>query len=242
MIKTFEIACAGYSIMSDWYEGKNVDRIILSLIGFTSSRARQAVFTDFMIGATGASALVIDYSGHGESPLDLRDTQPAQHVAEVMYAFDWIKTNYPNAKITVMGNSYGSFLAAHLTHYRNFENLVLRAPAIYRPESLYDFWSARFDDEDKYRQVIQEYRVDQIALKESPLLATKDSPFQGQTLVVVHENDEIIPRQTSNAYIEAFGAESFIAEGFNHAVSQSDISEEQLNSYHEQISIWLKKF
>ena len=153
MIKTFEIACAGYSIMSDWYEGKNVDRIILSLIGFTSSRARQAVFTDFMIGATGASALVIDYSGHGESPLDLRDTQPAQHVAEVMYAFDWIKTNYPNAKITVMGNSYGSFLAAHLTHYRNFENLVLRAPAIYRPESLYDFWSARFDDEDKYRQL-----------------------------------------------------------------------------------------
>jgi hypothetical protein len=89
---------------------------------------------------------------------------------------------------------------------------------------------------------MQQYRTDQIRLKSNPLLATEDSPFQGRTIVVVHENDETIPRQTSDAYIEAFNADSFIAKGFSHAVSQSDISAEQLNDYHEQISSWLKQF
>jgi pimeloyl-ACP methyl ester carboxylesterase len=240
MTKAFEIMCAGYSIMADWYEGKSTYHVILVLNGFTSSRSRQAVFTDFMVGGRGASALTIDYTGHGESPFDLKNTRPAQHVLEVVYAFDWIKTNYPNAKITVIGNSYGSFLAAHLTHCRSFENLVLRAPAIYKPESLYDLWSIRFNDEDKYRLSIQQYRTNSTELGSSPLLATKDSPFQGRVLVVVHENDEVVPRQTSDAYIEAFNADSFIAEGFNHAVSQSNISDAQLNSYHEQISNWLE--
>ncbi len=239
MTKSFEIACAGYSIKADWYKGKSTDQIILILMGFTSSRPRQAVFTDYMVNATRASALVIDYTGHGESPFELKDTRPAQHLLEVIYAFEWIKTNYPNAKITVIGNSYGSFLAAHLTHYRDFEKLVLRAPAIYRPESFYDLWSIRFDDEDSYREMIQSYRTKPVELKNDPLLEMKDSPFRGQTLVVIHENDEIIPRQTSEAYIQAFNADRYIAEGFIHAVSQSDIADEQLNDYHEKIANWI---
>jgi hypothetical protein len=56
-----------------------------------------------MVEATGASALVIDYSGHGGSPFDLSNTRPA-----------------------------------HLAHYRAIEKLVLRAPAIYKPEAFYD--------------------------------------------------------------------------------------------------------
>ncbi len=239
MTTTFEIACAGYSIKADWYEGENHDEVILVLKGFTSSKSRQTVFTDYMAGTTGASALVIDYTGHGDSPFDLNDTRPAQHVLEVVYAFDWIRTKYSNAKISVIGNSYGSFLGAHLTHYRTFKQLVLRAPAIYRPEALYDVWSVRFDDEHRYRQSIEEYRTDPVALRSSPLLDTQHSPFQGRVLVVVHENDEIIPRQTSDGFIEAFNADTYIAEGFNHAVSQSDISDEQLNNYHEQIANWL---
>jgi len=239
MTKTFEIACTGYSIIADWYEGKSTDHIILILNGFMSSRSRQATFTNFMVNATDASALTIDYTGHGDSPFDLKDIRPAQHALEVVYAFDWIKMKYPSAKITVIGNSYGSFLAAHLTHYRSFENLVLLAPAIYKPESFYDPWLVRFDDKDRYKRLMKQYRTDQTELRSHPLLVTQDSPFQGRTLVVAHEHDETVPRQTSDAYIEAFRADSFIAKGFSHAVSQSNISDEQLRRYHEQISNWL---
>jgi len=241
MTKTFEIACAGYSIKADWYEGKNTDQVMLVLQGFTSSRSRQKVFTNFMVDAIGISALVIDYSGHGESPFELKDTRPAQHVLEIVYAFDWIREHYPNANITVIGNSYGSFLATHLAHYRSFKNLVLRAPAIYKPEALYDLWLTRFNDEGAYRDTIVTYRTNSAEMNANPLLATKDLPFQGKVLVVVHENDEIVPRQTSDAYIRAFDADSFIAEGFTHAVSQSDVTEQQLQSYHQHIADWLKE-
>ena len=190
MTKTLEIACIGYAITADWYEGKSTGHIILVLNGFASSRLRQAAFTNFIVGATDASALTIDYTGHGDSPFELKDTRSAQHIMEVVFTFDWIKKKYPDAKVTVIGNSYGSFLAAHLTHYRSFEKLILRAPAIYKPESLYDPWSIRFDEEDKYKHSVQQYRTNQTKLRSNPLLVTENSPFQGRALVVIHENDE----------------------------------------------------
>jgi len=240
MTRSFEIQCAGYAIMADWYEGESTDQVILILQGFTSSRQRQEKFTNYMSTATGASALVIDYTGHGESPYELKDTRPAQHVLEVVYAFEWIKQHYPDAKITVIGNSYGSFLATHLTHYKSFEKLVLRAPAIYRPQAFYDLWSVRFKDEDAYRESIQQYRNDPDALKSNPLLVNANAQFMGPTLVVAHELDQIIPRTTSDAYVEAFNADTFVAEGFSHAVSESDITEQQIDAYHERIAQWLR--
>ena len=239
MANTFEIECAGYSINADWYEGQKSDRIILILQGFMSSCSRQAEFINSIVNSTGASALVIDYTGHGESPFELKDTRPAQHVIEVVYAFEWLQINHPNSKITVIGNSYGSFLAAHLTHYKNFDTLVLRAPAIYMPGSFFDLWSLRFDDEDAYRHSIQSYRTDSVLLKNNPLLRKENIQFSGKVLVVIHEHDEIIPRQTSDAYIEAYCADSLVAEGFSHAVSQSDISKEQIIDYYKKISDWL---
>jgi pimeloyl-ACP methyl ester carboxylesterase len=208
-------------------------------MGFTSSRQRQAVFTDYMINETGASALVIDYTGHGESPFELKDTCPAQHVGEVVYAFDWIKAKYPNADIAVVGNSYGSFLATHLAHYRSFGSLVLRAPAIYPPKILYDLWSVRFSDEAAFGREVQQFRTNPQVLKDTPLLQTRTLPFQGRTLVVAHEHDETIPAQTSKAYAQAFAGDSFVAKGFSHAVSQSDITDAQLAEYHQRIADWL---
>jgi len=239
MTKSFEIACTGYSIMADWYEGENTDQILLILHGFTSSRSRQADVTNYMVNATGASALVIEYTGHGESPFDLKDTRPAQHAIEAICAYEWIEKNYPDAKITVIGNSYGSFLAAHLSHYKSFEKMVLRAPAIYRPEALYDLWSVRFNDEEAYGRAIRAYRNDLPLMLAGPLLDTRTLKFHGPTLVVVHENDETIPRSAAQAYIQAFQADSFIAGGFSHAVSQSNISAEQLDAYYKQIADWL---
>jgi esterase/lipase len=242
MTTTLQIDCSGYSIVADWYEGKNTDEIILVLKGFTSSRIKQAKFTDFMVEATGASALVIDYSGHGDSPFDLSDTRPAQHLLEVINSYDWIKANYPDARISVIGNSYGSFLSAHLAHYRAIEKLVLRAPAIYKPEAFYDLWSQRFSDEEAYRAAITHYRNHIDQMRENPLLQNAKATMQGPVLVVVHEHDEVIPAETSDVYVEAFGADKMMAKGFSHAVSQSDITDEQLADYHQQISDWLKPF
>lgn len=240
MIHTLDISCAGYSIKADWYEGAKADRVLLILQGFRSSRSRQLDFATYTVENTSASALVIDYSGHGDSPFDIKETRPAQHVLEVMYAYEWIVQNYPNAKISVIGNSYGSFLASHLVRYKNVEDLVLRAPAIYDPNAFYDLWSVRMADEDAYRKSIEEYRTNVTKLETNSLL-NRSVVSPKRILVVVHENDEIIPHQTSDVFIQKFNADSFVASGFSHAVSQSDVTKEQVVHYQKRIVDWLNK-
>ena len=239
MPKTFEITCPGYAIFADLYEGKNQDHIILILPGFRSYRARQPYLANTLTATTGANVIAIDYSGHGDSPFELKDTRPAQQLLEVVTTFDWIKAHYPTARISVVGNSYGSFLAAHLTQYRSFDDLVLRAPAIYKPEALYDLWSVRLNDEASHAAKLDVYRHDTNALQNHPTLQHAPA-FTGRTLVAAHGKDEVIPEETSTAYTKAFKAESFVAAGFPHSIGQSNTPADQLEAYTMRIASWLK--
>jgi predicted alpha/beta hydrolase len=83
--KIIEIKCTGYSVKADWYETANTNEIILSLIGWTSNRKRYNDILSAICSKTGQSALVFDYSGHGDSPFDVSTTRPAQHFLEVIY-------------------------------------------------------------------------------------------------------------------------------------------------------------
>ena len=65
-MKQIEIQCVGYAIAADLYEA-SPDKVMLVLPGWTSRKATYVDLTTALVEATGASALVIDYSGHGES-------------------------------------------------------------------------------------------------------------------------------------------------------------------------------
>jgi alpha-beta hydrolase superfamily lysophospholipase len=234
--KTFEIECTGYSVKADWYETKNTDEIILSLIGWTSNRKKYNDILSAICTKTGKSALVFDYSGHGDSPFDVSTTRPAQHFLEVICVFDWIKEKYPNAQITVMGTSYGGFLATQLTKYRTFQNLVLRVPAIYKPS---DFYTLNGDiNSDEGWAAKDAFRRDVEALSKHPLLA-RVSNFKGKALIVVHENDEQVPKETTDAFTNAFNADVHIAKGFPHSIYNQPT--EKVAEYQSAISDWLNK-
>jgi uncharacterized protein len=240
---TLEIPCSGYSVVADWYEGADDKQILLVLHGYTSSRARQRDLISVLVEETGTSALAIDYSGHGDSPFELRDTRPAQHLLEVVLAYDWLREHHPEATISVMGTSYGGFLAAHLTNYRPVDKLLFRVPAIYKPETLYDPWSIRLDNADAYRDEMAAYRQDTETQLKHPMFANA-AGFQGKSLVVVHGADELVPRETTDAFIKAFGADSFTAENFMHSIGDSfkhkGITEQQLREYQLKAAEWLK--
>lgn len=231
--KTFEIKCTGYSVKADWYEAADTNEIVLSLIGWTSNRKRYNDILSAICSKTGKSALVFDYSGHGDSPFDVNTTRPAQHFLEVICVFDYIKKNHPNAKITVMGSSYGGFLATQLTKYRAFENLILRAPAIYRPQDFYNLAPDVHRTDATHR-----FRTDIEGLAKHPLLA-RASTFKGRTLIMVHENDEAVPRETTDAYIKAFSPDVYIAKGLPHGLHTA--SSEQIQDYQNAINNWLNK-
>lgn len=229
--KQITIPCTGYSIAADWYENSNQNNILFVLVGFGSTKDRNADFVTEIATKTRMSALVIDYSGHGESPFDLDETRPAQHLLETVFAFDWLRAQYPEAKISVIGTSYGAFMAAYLTRFRPFNKLVLRAPAIYEPS---DFYSPHAEID---KLAIRAYRADSEAVAKHPLFL-QASKFEGNSLLVVHGNDESVPAETSSVYQKAFSADTYVAEGFKHAMRDPANPREMIVAYQEAIIKW----
>lgn len=231
--KSLTIPCIGYEIAADWYEGN--DNTLLVLPGFTSSKANYEDLVSAIVNKTGTSALVIDYSGHGESPYDIQDITISENFSEVVRAYDWIRDNYPDRTIDVMGTSYGGYFAAMLAGVRDVRKLILRVPANYDPKDLYTPWS-RLDRE----QIRNEYRADPKNFDNHPVLA-KGPPFKGDAYVLTHEFDGACPKSSTDPYIKAFNAESWEAKGFVHGLGKSNFTEEQLEEYQNKIAEWLTK-
>ncbi|HMS23624.1 MAG TPA: alpha/beta fold hydrolase [Candidatus Saccharibacteria bacterium] len=232
-MKSVNISCIGYEIAADWYEGS--DCVLLVLPGFTSSKANYKDLTAAIISKTGTSALVIDYSGHGESPFDVQDITIMENFSEVVRAYDWLKKHYPDKAINVMGTSYGGFFAAMLAGVRDVNKLVLRVPANYAPKDLYTPWR-ELDRE----QIRNEYRADPNNFKEHPVLAHGQS-FKGTAYVLTHELDEACPKSSTDPYIKVFGAEAWEAKGFVHGLAKSKFTQAQLEEYQDKIAGWLNK-
>lgn len=230
--QTIDIPCPGYAVKADIYEGAPDGPVMLSLIGRTSRRTKQRYF-DFLprlAKELGITTVIFDYTGHGDSPFDIEELSPAQHFLEVVTVFDWMKERYQNRKFFVIGSSYGGFLATQLTKYRQFDSLVLRAPAMYRPA---DFYTLKKNED---REAIQAFRRDAEALAKHPLLA-RASHFEGNVLLIVHENDEQIPRETTDAYANAFHPEVIFVEGVTHSLDNATPG--QIEDYNQQIADWL---
>ncbi len=232
IMKKLVIDCVGYSIDADWYENGN-QKVLLVLHGWNSNKKSQEALTSFLVDQTKTSALVIEYSGHGESQLDAMEVRPAQHFLEVITAYDWIKEKYPEAEISVMGTSYGGYMAVQLTNYRDFKNLILRVPVIYTTRDFYNL------NKNIDRQHERRYREDKEFLESHPLLAGAHK-FQGRTLVVWHEFDEYVPKETTDKYIEVFKADSYLAKGWKHSF-KVDAPEDEQVAYKTAISDWLNQ-
>lgn len=229
MNKQILIPCTNYYLQADWHEGVSTDKVVLTFAGFGSSKKSNHDFIEKIVKTTGISALVIDLSGHGESPFKIDEITPAQHLLEAIKAFDWTKANNPSSNIYVMGTSYGGFIAAYLTRFRITEKLILRTPAIYKPSMLY----TAHRNIDKI--LVREYRRDSNAVKRHPLFL---QPALGSvsTLLIVHGNDESVPTQTTDVYSDVFSAKSYIADGFSHAFRDPSNPQEHLGRYYDIIA------
>lgn len=234
MIKQISIPCPGYNIEADWHEGANNQKIILSFVGFGSSKRSNFDFMKKLVDVTGMSALVVDFSGHGESPLNVDDTMPAQHLLEATKAYDWIKANYPESATCVMGTSYGGFMAAYLTRFRSVEKLILRTPAIYEPSSFYT--EHRLID----KILVREYRKNTESLEKHPIFL--QPPVKNvSTLLVVHGEDKSVPKETTDVYKSAFDAQIYVAEGFAHAFRDPANPREGVLAYYDALANWLNQ-
>ena len=234
-METVEINCLGYKVIGDVYGPDNTDGpLVLQLIGRTSNRKKQHYvdFSERLVNEQDATSVIFDYSGHGDSPFNIESVAPAEQFVEVVNVFDWMTEKFPSREIVVIGSSYGGYMATQLTKYRKFDKLILRAPAMYRPQDFY----TKMRDED--RDTTMKFRRDDTALASHPLLMRARN-FVGDVLLITHENDEHIPKETSDAYRDAFGAKEVVEVGITHSLD--DATQEQIDKYFEDIYLWLTK-
>jgi len=233
-MKNQKIPCIGYEIAADWYDGAtDNNNVLLVLVGYGSNKANYQELVGAIVEKSEYSALVLDYTGHGESPYDLEELTPAQNFLEVINAYDWLSDNHPEKTISIMGSSYGGFMAIQLTKYRSPKKLIFRVPAIYPPEIFYTKWK-----NINLEEVRHVYRNDPNNFVKHPLLG-RASAYAGETFVLTHELDEACPKPATSAIAEAFGAETWEAEGLKHSLTESVYTAEQLEEYQDKIVGWL---
>ena len=230
-----QIDCVTYAVAADWYEG-STDEVVLVLPGFTSTRQRYELLAEFVHEHTGRSVLVLEYSGHGESSINLMDITGSQNFSEVVRTFDWIVDNHPGKKITVLGTSYGGLHATLLTKYRDFENIILRVPAAYDEREIYNL----IRNLDKDHNLDYRSNPDNFVNPESNWMFTHTDSVKGRRFVILHENDKVCPEVSTRAFVEAFDADVWVAPGLEHGFKDSNITEEDETAYYQKIVDWMK--
>lgn len=125
----------------------------------------------------GIGSVLFDFSGHGESTGTLSSSSLAKRAAEARKAME-----YANQPLAVLGASMGAYTAIQLTKDTPVQALILFCPAIYTQAALETPFA-----EDFSRMIRKKN-----SWRDSDALAILES-FQGNLLIVIGENDEVIP-------------------------------------------------
>ncbi len=232
-MKTIEIECNGVGLVTDLYEASVTKLVLLSLIGRTSNRKKshyQQLYSR-IAKELNITSVIFDYSGHGDTPGNLDEIKPAQHIEESKTVFEWLATNYPDLPKVLVGSSYGGFIAATLASEYRIDAIIFRAPAIYESQ---DVDVARMNQSDNTYRL----RRDPEMLDSHYLLANakQDVP----ALVIAHEHDVQIPIQTTDAYAKAFNAELVTIKDIPHSLDGVD--QNKISEYNQVIFDWLEEF
>ncbi|RXQ99133.1 alpha/beta hydrolase family protein [Pseudoxanthomonas composti] len=157
------------------------------------TRAREAA-------GLGCVCLTFDLRGHDGNALTLQTVTREHNLEDLLRCYDWFvqQPNVDANAITVVGISYGAYLAAILSSLRPVRWLALRTPAIYKDENWNLPKRALHEDPD-----LVPFRHRQVSWQENRALAAC-AQFRGDALIVEAEHDRIIPHQVIENYMAAF--------------------------------------
>lgn len=140
--------------------------------------------------------MVFDSRGCGQSEGDIQALTRPDFLNDCRVAYDHLHSLVPD--VSVVGSSFGAYLACCLSTTRTVSTLVLRVPANYPNEGYVDQPQAMMSD-----RVLDE----NVPLPEDP---TKPSvavdalaAFDGPSLIVESEQDEVVPHQSVMRYVNA---------------------------------------
>ena len=191
-------------------------------------RAREAA-------ALGCLCLTFDLRGHEGNYAQWETVSRAENMDDLLAAYDWLaaRPDVDQEAITVIGISYGGYLAALLTALRPVRWLALRSPALYMDPG----WELPKRQLHRVTDLAA-YRRQRIPVDENRALRACTG-FRGDVLLVESEYDETVPHMVIQNYAAAFAnARSLTARqlpGADHALSEKTMQK----AYTELLVDWL---
>src|SRR5690606_32989007 len=121
----------GFVLRDESFTGKRP--VVLVLHGWTSSTRRFPERVEPLV-KMGYVCLLFDMRGHGATGYELAKYSRKDHLDDCLAAYDFIATleDVDITAISVMGSSYGGYMAVLLTGKRPIKKLILLAPAQYQ--------------------------------------------------------------------------------------------------------------
>jgi esterase/lipase len=173
---------------------------ILFVHGWTSAQERSFQYAK-ALAEIGYICMVFDMRGHGVSEGDIKKFAPKDFLEDVVSAYDYFSQvkEIDREQISVVGSSFGSYLAILLSEKRTIKNLVLRVPADY-PDEIFEKPKHNFSGGSN--DEIVTWRNKKRSPKETIALQAL-SKYTGNVLIIESEKDTIVPHQTVANYRDA---------------------------------------
>lgn len=212
---------------------KDKSSAVLLLHGWESAQDRLFSLAE-RLAELGYICLTVDLRGHGETPGNRGELSRKDFLNDAFAAYDFLatQTHVDVAQISVVGSSFGAYLAALLTAQRAIAWLVMRVPADYEDET-FELPRAQ-DDGDKavWRTTPRSW--------ESTAALRAVHAFEGQILLVEAGRDEVVPKQTIINYKSAApeNIEHHVMEGAPHSFTGSPHLKEAFNAL---VVEWLER-
>lgn len=225
---------SGHFFYPDAPKAKNP--AILLIHGWTSGQDRLYGQAE-ELAKLGYICMTFDLRGHGESEGDIKVQTRQDFLDDVLAAYDLLaKDDLVTAdNITAIGSSFGSYLGDLLSSHRNINKLIMRVPANYPDgdpsETIYKY-------ADTYE--LMEWRKQPKNYDEVESLKYLHD-FRGNILIVESGEDEVVPHQTIQNYLDAVNDKSklrhIVMEGAPHSITDFPELKKEFNKI---VINWLK--
>lgn len=203
------------------YEPSNANSgwAVLWLQGFTSTIEGHDEGVMRMSQDTKTTFAMLNYAGHGDSPIALEDATRKQQFEEVCDVYDQL-VGRGYSKIIVIGGSFGGYMAAMLVGERTAATLVLRAPANYKDEEFHLPYRQTTEGTDQEAKDLWRQSIDSNYSNNAIEAVRK---FTGMTYVIEHEKDSVINSAIPKSYFNAAKKANYIViPGLDHSPKLMD--------------------
>lgn len=171
--------------LTGWNPGK---------LAFTSSDLYAGLFAD----KYNFICLTIALRGMGSAG-DITKLTRSDFLEDIISSYDFLSNqkNVDKDNVTIISESFGSYLACVLSSRRKVRNLALRVPT--------DFPDEGFDSTPQVRLAVnfsRDWKIRKHNYDESYALSALHG-FNGPVLIVASEDDEYVPFQTTQNYLSS---------------------------------------